>query len=84
MSSKAEMRRAIKEKVAVDISGCEQTKEGWYRLLDKKLVDFDLCDAKKGQWIRSVGMNLQTGDFFAATTEAFFPPKLGWACVWVR
>jgi hypothetical protein len=83
--SKVEMLRAIREKVAVDISGCEQTKEGWYKLLDKKLVDFDLCDVEKGRWIRSVGMHLPTGDLFAATTEnAFFPPKLDWACVWVR
>ena len=83
--SNAEMLRAIQEKVAVDISSCERTSEGWYRLTDKKLVDFDLCDITTGRWIKTVGQNSKTGEFFAATQEhAFERPKSGWICVWIR
>jgi len=80
-----EIRRAVEQGTAVDVSHCERTEEGWYRLADPKLVDHDLCDVVAGKWIKAVGQDSETGEFFAATQErAFDRPKSGWVCVWIR
>jgi hypothetical protein len=72
---------------ALDVSQCEKTPEGWYKLpagLMDVAGDVDLCVVPTETWINSVGKNLTTGEVFASIHGNFYPAKNGWECVWLR
>jgi len=72
---------------ALDVSRCEKTPEGWYKIppgLMDVAGDVDLCVVPTETWINSVGKNLTTGEVFASIHGNFYPAKNGWECVWLR
>ena len=80
------MQALLNSGEALDVSHCERTPEGWYKLPHGLLdvTDVDLVVAPTEQWINSVGKNLATGEVFASIHGNFYPPKNGWECVWLR
>jgi len=81
------MQALLNSGEALDVSLCEKTPEGWYKLpagLFDVTGDVDLCVAGTETWINSVGKNLATGEVFASIYGNFYPAKNGWECVWLR
>lgn len=76
------MERKLKDGEAIDVSVCEKTAEGCYRLIGFE-PDVDYCDAKTEEWIWSIGQNDEFG-FIEAATDARFYQKPGWTCLWLR
>jgi hypothetical protein len=76
------MQEKLEKGEAIDISRCERTPEGLYRL---ELFDSnkDYCNAETEEWIWSVGRNRNTNVILAAHDTRFYQNP-GWECLFLR
>lgn len=81
MQNKA-MRHKIMDGEAIDISGCQRTKDGDY-ILKEFVENKDYCNAKTEQWMWSIGKHLETGVIYASYRTVYYQHK-DYECLFLR
>ncbi len=81
MKNKA-MEHKLGEGEAIDVSEFPRASSGEY-LLDSFVPNTDYCDAVTEEWIRSIGIHLETRQIFASTTTKFYNSP-GYQCLYLK
>lgn len=82
------MERKLRNKEAIDVSGCSQAILGKSRHVHYFMPSYtegmDYCDAKTERWIWSIGRRLVDGQIIASTTVDLYGNPEFYECLWLR